>query len=80
MAAKTDARIDMSDIALLDAEFWNGSVRGKFYRPIKQQVTMRLDADVLDWFKRKAKGCKGYQTDINRALHEHVAREQKKAG
>jgi uncharacterized protein (DUF4415 family) len=39
----------------------------KFYRPVKQPVTLRLDADVVAWFKRQGRG---YQTRINRALRE----------
>jgi uncharacterized protein (DUF4415 family) len=39
----------------------------KFYRPVKQPVTLRLDADVLAWFKKQGRG---YQTRINRALRE----------
>ena len=37
----------------------------EYYRPIKKSVTLRLDADVLAWFKSKGRG---YQTRINRAL------------
>ena len=37
------------------------------YKPIKKSVTLRLDADVLAWFKRKGRG---YQTRINKALRE----------
>lgn len=39
----------------------------RFYRPVKQPVTLRLDADVLAWFKKQGRG---YQTRINRALRE----------
>jgi uncharacterized protein (DUF4415 family) len=39
----------------------------KYYRPVKQPVTLRLDADIVAWFKRKGRG---YQTRINRALRE----------
>lgn len=38
---------------------------GEFYKPIKKPVTLRLDADVLAWFKKQGRG---YQTRINRAL------------
>jgi uncharacterized protein (DUF4415 family) len=57
---------------------WSGAKRGVFYRPLKQQLTLRLDADVIAWFKEHAP--KGYQTDINRALREHVERRTRKAG
>jgi uncharacterized protein (DUF4415 family) len=45
----------------------------EWYRPIKKPVTLRLDADVLAWFKTKGRG---YQTRINRALRD-VMREEK---
>jgi len=51
-------------ITHLEASAW--------YRPSKQQVSLRLDADVLAWFRR---GGRGYQTRINRALRE-VMREE----
>jgi uncharacterized protein (DUF4415 family) len=35
----------------------------------KQQITLRIDADVLDWFKATGKG---YQTRINTALRQFV--------
>jgi hypothetical protein len=44
------------------------------YRPIKKAVTMRVDADVLAWFKRDGRR---YQTRINRALRELMVREIK---
>jgi uncharacterized protein (DUF4415 family) len=50
-------------------------VRGKFYRPVKKQVTLRLDADVLDWFKAQQGGARGYQTAINAALRKVVDEE-----
>ena len=66
--------IDTSDIPeTLD---WSGVERGKFYRPIKRQVTLRVDADVLEWFRDRAPNG-GYQTDINRALREHVVRVER---
>jgi hypothetical protein len=43
-----------------------------FYRPVKQQLTLRLDADVVAWFKRHTTFNEGYQTRINRALREYV--------
>jgi uncharacterized protein (DUF4415 family) len=49
------------------------------YRVLKEQLTIRLDADVLDWFKRHAKNGKGYQTDINKALRAYVQAQEKRA-
>ena len=70
LAELPDDRIDTSDIPeVLD---WSNARRGLFYRPIKRQITLRLDADVVTWFKSRAPGGRGYQTEINRALREYV--------
>jgi uncharacterized protein (DUF4415 family) len=66
-----DDAIDTSDAPEL--RDWSGAKRGLFYRPAKQQLTLRLDADVLDWFKKHTTADEGYQTRINRALREYVA-------
>lgn len=66
-----DSQIDYSDIPSLDESperLRNGNV-GKFYRPLKVQKTLRLDADVLDSFESLGKG---YQTRINAVLREAV--------
>jgi len=44
---------------------WNGAEIGKFYRPKKRPVTMRLDEDVVDWLKGYGRG---YQTKANLLL------------
>lgn len=60
LRAKRDADIDFSDAPLvLD---WNKAEIGKFYRPPKKPVTMRLDSDVIDWLKSDGPG---YQTKAN---------------
>ena len=70
LAVLPESAIDTSDAPeLLD---WSGARRGLFYRPVKQQLTLRLDADVVDWFKRHATAHEGYQTRINRALREYM--------
>ena len=70
LAALPDGEIDTSDIPeILD---WSGARRGALYRPMKQQITLRLDADVLAWFRTNAPGGRGYQTEINRVLREHA--------
>ena len=64
LAALPNEQIDTSDIPeVLD---WSGARHGLLYRPIKQQITLRLDADVVAWIKAKAPGGRGYQTEINR--------------
>lgn len=73
----TDDQIDTTDVPeTLD---WSDAKRGMFYRPVKQQITLRLDADVVAWFKMNAHQGRGYQTDINRALREHVGRYETEA-
>ncbi|MCL1925567.1 MAG: BrnA antitoxin family protein [Syntrophorhabdaceae bacterium] len=67
MKQKEDKDIDFSDIPeILD---WTGVARGKLYRPVKRHLTLRLDADVLEWFKRKHSK---YQTAINTALRHYI--------
>jgi len=55
--------IDLSDIP--EIADWSKAVVGKFYRPIKKSLTIRIDADVLAWLKSQGRG---YQTRINRIL------------
>lgn len=55
---------------------WSNAVRGKFYRPVKQQLTLRLDADLIHWFKTRSDGNRGYQTRINQALRQFVMAEE----
>ena len=72
MDALPDDQIETSDIPeILD---WSDARRGVFYRPVKRQITLRLDADIIAWFKARARDGRGYQTDINGALREHVRR------
>lgn len=70
LAALPDDKIDVRDIP--EVRDWSGAQRGLFYRPIKKQITLRLDADIIAWFKRNVPKGQGYQTNINRALREYV--------
>ena len=65
-------QIDTSDIPELTDEQWASAVRGRFYRPVKQQITARLDADVLAWLKA---GGQGYQTRMNAILRRAMMAE-----
>jgi uncharacterized protein (DUF4415 family) len=65
LARMPDEKIDLTDAP--EVREWRGAVVGKFYRPIKRPVTIRVDADVLAWFKREGRG---YQTRINKLLRE----------
>lgn len=65
LAAVKESDIDFSDIPATTVQDWKGAVRGKFYRPVKQQLTVRIDADVVEWLKGQGKG---YQSRLNTIL------------
>ncbi|MBT9591170.1 MAG: BrnA antitoxin family protein [Thiobacillus sp.] len=67
LAAMPENEIDLSDIPATTEQDWRGAARGKFYRPIKQQLTVRIDADVLAWLKSQGKGYQSRLNDILRA-------------
>lgn len=68
LAGIPEENINFSDIPATTPEDWKDAVRGRFYRPIKQQLTVRIDADVLAWLKRD--GDKGYQKRLNAILRD----------
>ena len=77
LAARPDRAIDFSDIPELTEKFWRNAVRNPFYRPVKQQLTLRLDADVIAWLRKQGKG---YQTRANALLRAAMLRDlQQKA-
>ena len=77
LAALSEEKIDTSDIPeILD---WSDARRGLLYRPVKRQITLRLDADVVAWFRANTPNGRGYQTEMNRVLREHAARASKRA-
>ena len=61
--------IDTSDMPVWTEEQWKSAVRGGFYRPVKQQITARVDADVVAWLKSSGKG---YQSRINAILRREM--------
>jgi uncharacterized protein (DUF4415 family) len=69
LAAKDDEDIDTGDIP--ETATRQSAEVDKFYRPVKKKLTIRLDADVIDWFKRHSPH---YQTAINKALREYIHR------
>jgi uncharacterized protein (DUF4415 family) len=74
LAAMPDSEIDSIDMpAITD---WSSAVRGAFYRPIKRPLSLRVDADIIEWFQRQGKG---YQTRMNSALREYVERHRQGA-
>jgi uncharacterized protein (DUF4415 family) len=76
LAALPDDQIDISDLPELPPGAWKDAVRGRFYRPVKQAVSMRLDSDVVAWLKKRGKG---YQTRANRILRQRMLDETKRA-
>jgi uncharacterized protein (DUF4415 family) len=73
LAAMPDSEIDYSDIPPLTDEFWKNAARNPFYRPVKKQLTVRVDSDILAWLKQKGAG---YQTRINALLREAMLAER----
>ena len=78
--AKADRKIDLTDAPELPAAQWKNAIRGmdawletvrsgNLYRPVKQSVSMRLDADVVTWLKQSGPG---YQTRANQILREKM--------
>jgi uncharacterized protein (DUF4415 family) len=66
-----DDEIDTSDIPELGDDFFK---RAQLHVPPKQAVTMRLDVDVLNWFKAQGQG---YQTRINKLLRAYMLAHQR---
>ena len=66
LAARPDREIDLTDIPEIQ-EIPSDAVIGRFYRPKKTIVTIRLDADVVAWIKASGEG---YQTRINAYLRQ----------
>jgi uncharacterized protein (DUF4415 family) len=74
LAAMPDSEIDTTDMPpIID---WGNAARGAFYRPIKRPLSLRVDADIIDWFQRQGQG---YQTRMNSALREYVERHRERA-
>ena len=74
LAAMPESEIDTTEMPpIVD---WSHAVRGPFYRPIKRPLSLRVDADIIDWFQQQGQG---YQTRMNSALREYVERHRKSA-
>jgi uncharacterized protein (DUF4415 family) len=71
-----DSEIDTSDIPEWTEAMFKRAVRGaeamKLWRPVKQAVSLRLDADVLAWLKKDGQG---YQTRVNQMLRERMMKD-----
>ena len=62
----SDEDIDFSDLPELDDSFFRDA---EWKPPVKKSVTIRLDADILDWFRAQGPG---YQTRINHLLRRYM--------
>lgn len=72
LAEMDDEAIDTSDIPELDDDFFQ---KAKLRVPVKLPVTLRVDEDVLVWFKAQGKG---YQTRINTLLRRYMESQNAK--
>jgi uncharacterized protein (DUF4415 family) len=70
LAALPEDQIETGDMP--EQRDWSDARRGVLFRPVKKQITLRLDADLVEWFRRHPERGEGYQTSINRALREYV--------
>lgn len=74
LADRPETEIDTTEMPLISD--WSNPVRGPFYRPVKRPLSLRVDADIIDWFQRQGQG---YQTRMNCALREYVERHRNRA-
>ena len=80
LEAMTDDQIDYSDAPRAPASAWLEARRNPYYRPVKQQLTLRIDADLIAWFKKHSEGGRGHQSNINQALRKYVEAHEGKPG
>ena len=66
LVGKPDDDIDFTDIPATVPEDWEGAIRARFYKPVKKQLTVRIDADIIEWLKND--GAAGYQKRLNAIL------------
>jgi uncharacterized protein (DUF4415 family) len=71
-----DQRLDHAEVPQLPPESWEGASIGKYYRPIKSQISVRIDNDVLAWLRSKGEG-RGHLSRINAILREHMEAERR---
>lgn len=74
LAKMPEEQIDTTEIPLITK--WSKAIRGALYRPVKRPVSLRLDADVVDWFQGRGEG---YQTRMNAVLRAYVSGQRKRA-
>ena len=75
LAERPDSEIDFTDNPEVTEERMKTAIRRSFYRPVKQQITARLDSDVLHWLKSSGKG---YQSRMNEILRKEMLAAMKR--
>jgi uncharacterized protein (DUF4415 family) len=71
---KRDRALDRdADAPQLPPEYWSNAVIGKYYRPVKTQISFRIDNEVLDWLKSQGEG---HLSRINEILRERMTKER----
>ncbi len=76
--AMTDAEIDLSDIPEVTPEMFAKGIVRRGLKPItKKQLTLRLDSDLIEWFKEQGQG---YQTKMNALLRAYMEEHKRVAG
>jgi len=72
---KRDRGLDNDpDAPILPLEMWQNANVGKYYRPLKTQISLRIDNDVLDWLKAKGDG---HLSRINTILREQMNNDRR---
>ena len=75
LAERPDSEIDFTDNPEVTEERMKTAIRRGFYRPVKRQITARLDSDVLHWLKSQGKG---YQSRMNEILRREMLAAMKR--
>lgn len=70
-----DDQIDASDIPTKPID-WSKAKRGVFYRPVKQEITLKLDEYVVNWFKDNTPDGQDCLENINQALLGHIRQQR----
>ena len=71
---KRDRSLDGDpDAPQLPPGYWANASIGKYYRPLKTQISIRIDLEVLDWLKSKGEG---HLSRINEILRDRMTRER----
>ena len=76
--AMKDEDIDLSDIPEIPPEMFARGIIRRGLKPVvrKKQLTLRMDSDVIEWFKKQGRG---YQTKINSLLRAYMEEHRRKA-